>query len=133
MTAQRFIVACCVGVLVMVAFHYGAAPIESFLAEHGWSQVAGEGEACVVEDVTKRTPAIGGAVTSLGIAAGKRKIAWHVVDITAPGPDVAKIQWALDASKGKTLPVVCIRHGGGRATVKPLPDAQGAIDLISKI
>lgn len=122
MTTTRVIVAMCVAFIIMTAFHFGAPYVESFAAAQGWLH-EGPGEVVIVEDSLARAPAIGSVVASPEVrdAAAKKAFTFRVADPASTSPDVAEVSWAIDASKGKTLPVICSRHGSGRATVKPLP------------
>jgi len=135
-TRDKLLICLCGAGLVVFGLYESSPPVEAFLAEHGWSQATGAAEAVVVEDTSHRTPEIGAVVVSPLVrdAAAKKAIAFHVADPASQGPDIAEVQWAIDAAKGKTLPVICYRHGTGRATVKPLPATpQAAVQLLQAI
>ena len=87
-----------------------------------------------VEDSSQRTPAIAAVLVAPQIRqlAAEKQFAWHVVDPTDQGPDLAEVQWAIDAAKGKSLPLLAIRKGTGSIKTYPLPATPAAaIALLS--
>lgn len=97
---------------------------------------AGPIEACVVEDTLHRTQAAAAVLASpLVREAGKaRGIAWHAVDARDSGPDIAEVQWAIEAARGHTMPTLCLRKGTGTPTVVPLPATpQACAELLKGI
>ena len=116
---QRFITTAAFLTLAFgVGYHYAAPYVEPTVA--AWfSKTTGAAEAVVVKDNEHSTVAQHGVMLSAKVraAAEEHGVAWHVVDIVDEGPSLPEVQWALDASKGKTLPVLCVRHGGGKAKV----------------
>jgi hypothetical protein len=103
--------------LLLLAFAAGV------YLRHEQAAPSGQLTAVVVEDSAHRTPTIGaviGAPEVLAVVKAKH-IAWHVVDQAATGPDLAEVQFALDASKNKPLPALVMRHGTSKAKVISLP------------
>jgi hypothetical protein len=91
-------------------------------AAAGWSPWATSGKAeIVVIDATPRSPTAAEVHNSKAVAdeaAACKLFRW--IDATASGPDIAEVQWALDAAKSSKPPVVCLRRGS-KVTVKALP------------
>ena len=83
---------------------------------------SGPVEAVLVESASQRSPAIGAVVASPELRAfvAANHMAWHCVDPSDEGPDMAKFQWAFDAAKTKPLPLLAIRRGE-KVSVFPLP------------
>lgn len=91
-------------------------------------------EACVVDDLQHVTVQQAGVFASPLVreAAKAKGIAWHVVTPADEGPDMAEVQWAIEASRGHTLPTLCLRSGG-RTSVQPLPaTAQAVIEALNR-
>jgi hypothetical protein len=84
--------------------------------------------AVVVENSALRSAAQGAVIQALAERNG-HGIDFHLAEPTSAGPDLAKIQWAIDAAKAskRSLPVVCLRHAGpSRVAVFPLPATPAA-------
>jgi hypothetical protein len=114
--------------LLVLAFAAGAylRHSEALPASHG--PLA----AVVVEDTARRTPQVGAVLTDPDVLAYVRQanIAWHVVDRSAAGPDLAEVQFALEAAKTAPLPALVLREGEGKPQVRPLPDAKTLLALL---
>jgi len=134
-TRQRLATALFVAVLAYFACHYAAPSLGDFLAEHGWASETGAGELVIVEDADKPTPESGAVNVSPKVrdAAAAKSISFRVVHPNDTGPDMPKVQWAIDVAAGKTLPVYCFRRGGGRAKVWPLPGPDKMAEAIGKL
>lgn len=80
-------------------------------------------EGVIVVDSAKPTPAIARIINDPALDKLKKAEKLRVIPLTAVGPDLKKVQWALTAAKGKTLPVFATRSGAGKAAVRSLPPA----------
>ena len=89
---------------------------------------AGTLTAVVVEDTAHRTPAIGAVLTDPTVLAYVKdhKIVWKVIDQAEAGPDLANVQFALDAAKNCRLPALVFRTGAGKPHVVALPGTAAA-------
>ena len=94
------------------------------VAMHHAGGLAGHGQlsAVVVEDSAKRTAAQGAIYTSAAVlkTVADRHIAWRVIDQAASGPDLGKVQWAIDAAKYSLKPTLVLKRDG-EAMVFSLP------------
>ena len=124
-SAQKLLAA----ILLALCF---AAGLCLHFAEQG-SPIHGQGQlqAVIVEDSAHRTPTIGAVISAPEVLAivAQDKIAWHVVDQAENGPDIAEVQWALDAAQSKPLPALCLRHGSSKPKIIPLPATPAAAVL----
>ena len=87
----------------------------------------------IVEETADRTPAQALVLLSLEArkAAKAAGVSFRIADKDASGPDVAEIQWALDAAKTvKPLPVVVSRRNAGKAKVVPLTTEAALVKII---
>ena len=85
--------------------------------------------AVVVENSAQRTLQIGAVLTDPDLLAyvAQAKIGWRVIDQTETGPDLAEVQFALDAAKNcPWSPALVIRKGAGKAAVMALPSTAAA-------
>jgi len=99
-------------------------------AEHaGPGPAAGPVTAVVVEDSAHRTPAIAAVLTDPSVLAAVKKfhVAWHVIDQAETGPDLAEVQFAIEAARNKPLPVLVLRTGTGKPRISPLPSTGAAL------
>lgn len=89
----------------------------------------GQLTAVVVEDSAHRTPAIAAVLTAPEVlqVIGSKAIVWHVIDKSESGPDLAEVQFALDAAKNKSLPVLVTRREGQNSKVAALPSTPAAL------
>jgi len=133
--AQRFITAAFLTLAMGVGYHYAAPYVEPTVS--AWfNKTTGAAEAVLVQDYEHSTVQQNGIAASAKVrkAAEEHGVAWHVVDIHDEGPSLPEVQWALEAAKGKTLPVLCVRHGAGRAKVLELPKTVDAtVEAIGKL
>jgi hypothetical protein len=101
--------------VLLLVFAFG------FAARHfPLDKPAGGLEAAIVEEAAQRTPATASVILSPDVRSvvQEKHIAWHVVDQAAQGPDLAAMQWAIDAAKKFQKPVVVLRRGARTETYR---------------
>ena len=121
-------------VLLIVLFAAGVA-IRHFPGPSPLAPRPSAIQAVVVEYSAHRTPAIGAVLTDPQLLAfiHEKKIAWHIVDRAAAGPDLDDVQWAIQAaSKASTLPAIVVRSGNCLRSSPLPPTAAATIAILQR-
>jgi hypothetical protein len=118
------------GVLLVAGVGTCFAPpayIDSAVEWTGWATASGPPEVVVIDVKGQHSQDIAEVFTSKAVRDTVKTCKFfRWVPPTVEGPDLGDVQWALDAAKTKTPPVVCVRRGS-KVTVTPLPMPSAAM------